>query len=86
MLRIYLGEDNWWRSINHYLTKYANQPVETAQFRIAIEETTGQPMDWFFDEWLYRMGHPIFRVTQDYDAANKESVDAESATGTAARP
>jgi aminopeptidase N len=71
MLRTFLGEDNWWRSINHYLTKYAHQPVETAQFRIAIEETTGQPMDWFFDEWLYKMGHPIFRVTQDYDAANK---------------
>ena len=71
MLRTYLGEDNWWRSINHYLTKYANQPVETAQFRIAIEETTGQPMDWFFDEWVYKMGHPVFRVTQDYDAANK---------------
>lgn len=71
MLRTFLGEDNWWRSINHYLTKYANQPVETAQFRIAIEETTGQPMDWFFDEWVYKMGHPVFRVTQDYDAANK---------------
>ena len=72
MLRTYLGEDNWWRSINHYLTKYAHQPVETAQFRIAIEETTGQPMDWFFDEWLYKMGHPVFRVTQDYDATRKE--------------
>jgi aminopeptidase N len=72
MLRTYLGEDNWWRAINHYLTKYAHQPVETSQFRIAIEETTGQPMDWFFDQWLYRMGHPVFRVTQDYDAAKKE--------------
>jgi aminopeptidase N len=71
MLRIYLGEDNWWRAINHYLTKYAHQPVETAEFRIAIEEATGQPMDWFFDEWLYRMGHPVFRVTQNYDAATK---------------
>ncbi|PYS21767.1 MAG: hypothetical protein DMF72_16170 [Acidobacteria bacterium] len=71
MLRTFLGEDNWWRSINHYLTKYAHQPVETAQFRIAIEETTGQPMDWFFDEWLYKMGHPVFRVTQDYDATKK---------------
>jgi aminopeptidase N len=72
MLRTYLGEDNWWRSINHYLTKHAHQPVETAQFRIAIEETTGQPMDWFFDEWLYKMGHPVFRVTQDYDPSKKE--------------
>jgi aminopeptidase N len=72
MLRTFLGEDNWWRSLNHYLTKYAHQPVETAQLRIAIEETTGQPMDWFFDEWVYKMGHPIFRVSESYDQAKKE--------------
>ena len=71
MLRQQLGEDNWWRAINYYLRKYANQPVETEQFRIAIEESTGQAMDWFFDEWLYKMGHPIFRVTQNYDPAGK---------------
>ncbi|HYO92205.1 MAG TPA: M1 family aminopeptidase, partial [Pyrinomonadaceae bacterium] len=71
MLRTVLGEEDWWRMINHYLRKYANQPVSTEQFRIAIEETTGQPMDWFFDQWLYKMGHPVFRVTQAYDAAAK---------------
>ena len=37
MLRKTLGDDNWWRAINHYLNKYAHQPVETEQFRIAIE-------------------------------------------------
>jgi aminopeptidase N len=71
MLRQTLGEDNWWRAINYYLHKFANQPVETEQFRMAIEESTGQAMDWFFDEWLYRMGHPIFRVSQEYDPATK---------------
>jgi aminopeptidase N len=71
MLRQTLGEENWWKAINYYLSKYANQPVETEQFRIAIEESTGQAMDWFFDEWLYKMGHPIFRVTQNYDPATK---------------
>jgi aminopeptidase N len=71
MLRTMLGEENWWRSINHYLTKYAHQPVQTEQLRIAIEETTGMPLDWFFDEWLYKMGHPVFRVTKSYDAATK---------------
>ena len=71
MLRKDLGEANWWRAINHYLTKYAHQPVSTEQFRIAIEEATGQSMDWFFDEWLYKMGHPVFRVTQSYDPAAK---------------
>jgi aminopeptidase N len=72
MLRKALGEENWWRSINHYLTKYAHQPVQTEQFRIAIEETTGQPMDWFFEQWLYKMGHPVFNVAQSYDVTSKQ--------------
>lgn len=71
MLRKSLGEKDWWRAIHHYLTKYPHQPVSTEQFRIAIEEATGQSMDWFFDEWLYKMGHPVFRVTQVYDRAAK---------------
>ena len=29
-------------------------------------------MDWFFDEWLYRMGHPVFEITQSYDDAKKQ--------------
>ena len=29
-------------------------------------------MDWFFDQWLYRMGHPIFEVTQNYDDTKRE--------------
>ncbi|MCU1267158.1 MAG: Aminopeptidase [Acidobacteria bacterium] len=72
MLRTWLGEDNWWRAINHYLTKYAHQPVDTEEFRIAIEESTGQSMDWFFDEWLYRMGHPVFQITKNYDAVTRK--------------
>jgi aminopeptidase N len=29
-------------------------------------------MDWFFDQWVYRMGHPVFNVTQAYDPAAKQ--------------
>ena len=72
MLRKHLGDELFFKSLNHYLTKNANQPVQTEQLRIAIEETTGQSMDWFFDQWLYRMGHPVFEVTQNYDEASKK--------------
>ncbi len=68
MLRKQLGDANFFKSLNHYLTTNANQPVETEDLRIAIEETTGQSMDAFFDQWLYKMGHPVFEVTQNYDA------------------
>ncbi len=69
MLRKQLGEKNFWLSLNHYLTQNANQPVSTEDLRIAIEETTGQSMDAFFDQWVYRMGHPIFQVEDKYDAS-----------------
>ena len=88
MLRVWLGDELWWRSLNHYLRKHAHQPVETEELRVAIEESTGQPLEWFFDEWVYTMGHPVFRVTQDYNQRNQkltlkvrqeQRIDAESA-------
>lgn len=72
MLRKHLGDELFFRSLKHYLTGNAHQPVSTEDLRIAIEEATGQSMDWFFDEWLYRMGHPIFEITQSYDPAAKK--------------
>lgn len=61
MLRKHLGDEMFFKSVNRYLTKHANQPVQTEQLRISIEEATGQSMDWFFDKWLYKMGIPFSR-------------------------
>ncbi|MBP6002756.1 MAG: hypothetical protein KA746_04905 [Pyrinomonadaceae bacterium] len=72
MLRKHLGDKAFFASLKHYLTQNAHQPVSTEDLRIAIEETTGQSMDWFFDQWLNKMGHPIFEVTQNYDEAKKQ--------------
>jgi aminopeptidase N len=72
MLRKHLGDALFFKSLNHYLTVNAHQPVSTEDLRRAIEETSGQSMDWFFDEWLYKMGHPIFEITQNYDDASKK--------------
>jgi len=72
MLRKHLGDKLFFASLNHYLRSNAHQPVSTEELRIAIEEATGQSMDWFFDEWLYKMGHPVFDVTDTYDPATKK--------------
>ena len=66
ILRRHLGDEGFYKSLNNYLTTNANQPVSTEDLRIAIEESTGQSMDWFFDQWLYKMGHPVFEVTKNY--------------------
>jgi aminopeptidase N len=71
MLRFVLGEEPFWRAINHYVKKHAFQNVETQNLVIAIEEATGQNLQWFFDEWLYKMGQPEFEITSTYDEAAK---------------
>ncbi|HYE73270.1 MAG TPA: M1 family aminopeptidase, partial [Blastocatellia bacterium] len=71
MLRTYLGDEAWWKAINHYLTIYRHRNVETAQLKVAIEEATGQNLGWFFDQWVLKMGHPELEVNYSYDEAAK---------------
>ena len=62
MLRHVLGEDNFRRSINHYLLKHQYGTVETWDLQKAIIDETGINMDWFFDQWIHRGGEPIYQV------------------------
>jgi aminopeptidase N len=71
MLRFVLGEQMFWKAIRYYLKKHQWQNVETQQLVVAIEEATGQNLQWFFDQWLYKMGHPEFEVMSSYDEGAK---------------
>jgi aminopeptidase N len=62
MLRYVLGDEAFFAGVRHYLRKHAFQSVETDDFRVAMEESSGQSLRWFFDEWLYSGGHPEYRV------------------------
>jgi aminopeptidase N len=72
MLRFLLGDDLYHRGIKHYISKYQFQPVETDDLKNAIEEETGQNLQWFFDEWVYKAGHPIFDVSYVWNESSKE--------------
>ena len=67
MLRFVLGEEMFWKAIRNYTARNTHRSVETADFRIAIEEATGQGLNWFFDEWIYHGGHPEFHVDWRWD-------------------
>lgn len=72
LLRKHLGEKNWGKAIQLYVKNNAGKPVATEDFRRAVEMVTGEPMDWFFDQWLYRMGHPVFEVNKTYDPVTRK--------------
>jgi aminopeptidase N len=72
MLRRHLGEEKWRQAIRLYVAANGHKAVTTEDFRRAVEKAAGETMGWFFDQWLYKMGHPVFAVTKSYDAAQKQ--------------
>ena len=63
-----LGEKRMRAAIALYTTRHAGELVESDDFRQAIEDATGEPMDWFFAQWLRRDGHPHLSVAVSHDA------------------
>jgi len=66
MLRKILGDEEFFRAWSYYLHKHEYSNVESQDFKIAIEEATGKNFDWFFDDWIYGGGYPIFEVGYSY--------------------
>ncbi len=71
MLRDVLGDDLFFRCLAYFLHKHAFQSVETYDFMTAIKEVTGQNLDWFFEQFIYRPGHVVFQVKADWDENRK---------------
>lgn len=72
MIRFVLGEELFWKAMRHYVKKYQWQVVETQNLVQAIEEATGQNLQWFIDQWVYKMGHPEFEITSSYDSGARK--------------
>ena len=71
MLRGLIGDDAWWKGIRGYVAKNKFQVVDTEDFRKAMEEGSGKDLKWFFDQWLYKAGHPELKVRWHYEDADK---------------
>jgi len=71
MLRNYVGDEAFFVALNKYLTDNAFSAVEVAELRMAFEDTIGEDLNWFFDQWFLKSGHPTFNVTYTYDDTNR---------------
>ncbi|MBK8346821.1 MAG: hypothetical protein IPL08_04080 [Saprospiraceae bacterium] len=71
MLRQYLGDEAFFASLHKYLTDNAGTAVEVDELRMAFEDTVGEDLHWFFDQWFLGTGHPHLDVTYTYNDENK---------------
>lgn len=66
MLAFEMGEENWWNAIQHYVGTNAGKQVTTKDFQTAVEFVSDESYQWFFDQWIYKIGSPQFEVTKTY--------------------
>lgn len=66
MLRRYVGDDAFFLALQKYLKRYRFKSTEINDLREAFEEVTGEDLNWFFDQWFMKAGHPNLKITQEY--------------------
>ena len=69
MLRETIGDSAFWKGVNIYLIKHKFDLVISSDLQAAMEEASGQKLQWFFDQWVYGQGYPRLEVQQKYDAS-----------------
>jgi aminopeptidase N len=72
MLRNYVGDSAFFKSLNLYLTTNKFKAAEAHHLRLAFEEVTGKDMNWFWNQWYYGSGHPKLNIDYIYDEAAKK--------------
>jgi aminopeptidase N len=68
MLRNYLGDEAFFAGLKKYLVDNAFTAVEAHDLRLAMEEISGEDLNWFFNQWYFASGHPELVIDYNYQA------------------
>lgn len=67
MIRAELGDELFDKAIQTFVKDNAHKTVETVDLLRAIEKATGRNLLFLFDQYVYRGGHPDFKVGYSWD-------------------
>ncbi|MFL6502242.1 MAG: M1 family aminopeptidase [Nitrososphaera sp.] len=68
MMRHLVGDTYFRRSLRTYLHRFANSNAETDDLRKVFEIETGKSLQKFFDQWIFREGHPELNINFSCDS------------------
>ena len=71
MLRNYVGDSAFFKSLNLFLKTKKFQSAEVHELRLAFEDVTGEDLNWFWNQWYYGSGHPKLDISYAYDSIGK---------------
>ncbi|MFO0756531.1 MAG: M1 family aminopeptidase [Byssovorax sp.] len=67
LLRRELGDTLFWKGVNRYLVRHQKGVVETRDLMRALEEVSGRSLERFFEQWVFRPGHPELEVKIEHE-------------------
>jgi len=65
MLHDYLGDEDFRKGMNLYLTKHQYKNTFTEDLWDALEKASGKPVSKMMNTWTVQMGFPVLKVTQE---------------------
>lgn len=68
ILRSELGDEVFWAGVKEYLTRHRGRAVETRDLERALEDASGRSLGAFFQQWIFRAGHPELEADARFDA------------------
>ncbi|MDB9476093.1 M1 family metallopeptidase [Dolichospermum circinale] len=68
MMRAELGDELFWPAIQTFVQDNAHRTVETIDLLRAIEKATGRNLAFLFDQYVFRGGHPDFKLAYSWDS------------------
>ena len=72
MMRHLVGDKYFRRSLKTYLERFAKGNAETDDLRKVFELETSKSLQHFFDQWIFREGHPELIIDFHHDNHNAE--------------
>jgi len=67
MIRTELGDELFWKAIHTFVQDNAHKTVETIDLLRAIEKATGRNLLFLFDQYVFRGGHPDYKIAYAWD-------------------
>ena len=76
MLRYVLGDQKFFAGLRNYASAHAYGTATSEEFKQAMEEVSGQDLDWFFNQWVYSPNFPKYKWSWVYTSfAGKHYLD-----------
>jgi aminopeptidase N len=66
MLRHVLGDEKFFDALKDYRERFAFGNASTAEFKQVCEKYYGASLDWFFQQWIYARGRPVYKVSKEF--------------------